>query len=129
MKAAIVAQVEARTITLPAADHPLTDDEIQEHFRSLLDEGVSAFREDPEYVVAMAEAAARIQARPARVVPYRPRPSREAVARRDEEITALADEGLSGAAIARALNLASSTVYARLRRVRRAVTDSVDTSP
>lgn len=46
---------------LSPADTELTDAEILDRYGSLMDDAVSAFREDPTYVVQMAEAAASLK--------------------------------------------------------------------
>jgi hypothetical protein len=47
---------------LPAQDE-LSDGEILERYGSLLQRAVSAFRDDPLYLVAMAESAAKLKRR------------------------------------------------------------------
>lgn len=47
---------------LPATSE-LTDSEIQSQYGLLMREAVSAFRDDPAYVVSMAEAAASLRSR------------------------------------------------------------------
>lgn len=46
---------------LPTADRELTDDEILEQFGPLMRGAVSAFREDPNYLVEMSTAAAALK--------------------------------------------------------------------
>lgn len=48
---------------LSPASSELTDSEILTQYGSLFERAVSAFREDPTYVVEMAEASAKLQAR------------------------------------------------------------------
>lgn len=51
------------TGTLAPAQHELSDSEINKQFGSLLGAAVSAFREDPSYIVEMAESAASLRNR------------------------------------------------------------------
>lgn len=48
---------------LAPAETELTDSEITHRYGTLMQSAISAFRQDPSYIVDMAEAAARLQAR------------------------------------------------------------------
>jgi DNA-binding CsgD family transcriptional regulator len=54
-------------VHLPVADHPLSDHEIRERFGPLIRAGVQAFRDDPEYLVDVAEDWARVHRAPPRL--------------------------------------------------------------
>lgn len=56
------------TGTLVPADNELAEDEINSRFGGLMQTAVSAFRQDPSYIVEMAESAAALRARRAQRV-------------------------------------------------------------
>ena len=63
-----MAAIEASTVlhwsgVLIPAKQELTDSQILDRYSGLLKAAVSAFREDPSYIVEMAEASAKLQAR------------------------------------------------------------------
>lgn len=57
------AAILANAGELPLATAELTDHQLQDKYGLLMREAVSAFRDDPAYVVSMAEAAASLRAR------------------------------------------------------------------
>jgi DNA-binding CsgD family transcriptional regulator len=116
-------------VLIEPADHPLTDAEISERFGGLLRAGVQAFRDDPEYLIAVAEDWARVHREPAKMTPAErerravERQRKKDLARayprdqREDYLRTAFAENRSGEEVAAELGVAANTVRYQWRKM------------